>query len=79
MQQERERTKPGPRSIRVFVNEQERMMRVEDLVKASVEYFDSETKEDLGSDYFRTQHAVRSAAARCVKHGVEIHVRKLAE
>ena len=75
----REGTKSTLRRIRVFVHGQERIMRVEDLVRASVEYFDQETKEDLGSDYFRTQHAVRSAAARCVKHGVEIHVRKLAD
>jgi len=65
-------------SIRVFINGQERTMRVNDLVKASVQYFHAETKEDLGSDYFRTHAAVRSAASRCLKYGVEIHVRKLA-
>ena len=64
--------------IRVFINGQERTMRVDDLVKASVQYFHAETKEDLGSDYFRTHAAVRSAASRCLKSGVEIHVRKLA-
>jgi curved DNA-binding protein CbpA len=64
--------------IRVFINGQERTMRVDDLVKASVQYFNAETKEDLGSDYFRTHAAVRSAASRCLKYGVEIHVRKLA-
>jgi len=62
----------------VFINGQERTMRVDDLVKASVQYFHAETKEDLGSDYFRTHAAVRSAASRCLKSGVEIHVRKLA-
>jgi curved DNA-binding protein CbpA len=65
-------------SVKVFINGHERLMRVEDLVKASVEYFDQETKEDLGSDYFRTHAAVRAAASRCIKHGVEIHIRKLA-
>ena len=72
------RTKAARSRIRVFINGQERIMSVGDLVKASVEYFDAETKEDLGSDYFRTHAAVRSAASRCLKKGVEIHVRKLA-
>ena len=75
---DRERAKATRNSIRVFINGQERTMRVDDLVKASVQYFHAETKEDLGSDYFRTHAAVRSAASRCLKSGVEIHVRKLA-
>ena len=75
---DRERAKSARSSIRVFMNGQERMLSVDDLVKASVEYFDQETKEDIGSDYFRTHAAVRAAAARCLKHGVEIHIRKLA-
>jgi hypothetical protein len=53
-------------------------LKVEDLVKASVQYFDQETKEDMGFDYFRTHASVRAAASRCLKSGVEIHVRKLA-
>ena len=73
-----ERAEPTRNSIRVFINGQERTMRVDELVKASVQYFHAETKEDLGSDYFRTHAAVRSAASRCLKSGVEIHVRKLA-
>jgi len=72
-----ERTRSTRSGVRVFINGQERMLSVDDLVKASVEYFDQETKEDIGSDYFRTHAAVRAAAARCLKHGVEIHVRKL--
>lgn len=78
-QADRKQAQAAEGNISVFINGQEQTMRVEDLVKASVEYFDAETKEDLGSDYFRTRNAVRSAASRCAKHGVEIHVRKLAE
>jgi curved DNA-binding protein CbpA len=73
-----ERAKAARSRIRVFINGQERVIRVDDLVKASVQYFDEETKEDMGFDYFRTHAAVRSAASRCLKCGVEIHVRKLA-
>jgi curved DNA-binding protein CbpA len=73
-----ERAKAGRGSIKVFVNGQEHMLKVEDLVKASVQYFDQETKEDMGFDYFRTHASVRAAASRCLKSGVEIHVRKLA-
>jgi curved DNA-binding protein CbpA len=73
-----ERAKAARSRIRVFINGQERIIRVDDLVKASVQYFDEETKEDMGFDYFRTHAAVRSAASRCLKCGVEIHVRKLA-
>jgi curved DNA-binding protein CbpA len=65
-------------NVKVFLDGQERIMKVDDLVKASVQYFDQQTKEDLGSDYFRTHAAVRAAASRCLKYGVEIHVRKLA-
>jgi len=64
--------------ISVFINGQERILSVDDLVKASVQYFDGETKEDMGFDYLRTHAAVRAAASRCLKSGVEIHVRKLA-
>ena len=73
-----ERAKAARSSIRVFINGQERIMKVDDLVKASVQYFNEGTKEDMGFDYFRTHAAVRAAASRCLKCGVEIHVRKLA-
>ena len=73
-----ERAKAAIRSIRVFIDGQERTLRVDELVKARVQYFDKETKEDMGFDYFRTHAAVRAAAARCLKSGVEIHVRQLA-
>ena len=72
-----ERAKVAIRNIKVFINGQERTMSVDELVKASVQYFDEETKEDRGADYFRTHAAVRAAASRCLKSGVEIHVRKL--
>ena len=64
--------------IRVFINGRERLLSVGELVKATVQYFDKETKEDMGFDYFRTHAAVRAAASRCLKCGVEIHVRQLA-
>ena len=65
-------------SIRVFLNGRERILSVGELVKATVQYFDEETKEDMGFDTFRTHAAVRAAASRCLKCGVEIHVRQLA-
>ena len=71
------RAKASHSSIKVFINGQQHMMRVGELVKAGVQYFDQETKEDLGFDYFRTHAAVRAAASHCLKHNVEIHVRKL--
>ena len=60
------------------MNGQECILSVGDLVKANVQYLNGETKEDMGFDYLRTHAAVRSAASRCLKCGVEIHVRKLA-
>jgi curved DNA-binding protein CbpA len=75
---ERERAEAAHNSIRVFINGQERILSVDDLVKASVQYFNGETKEDMGFDYFRTHAAVRAAASRCLKCDVEIHVRQLA-
>jgi len=65
-------------NLRVFINGQECLLSVGKLVKATVQYFDEETKEDMGFDYFRTHAAVRAAASRCLKRGVEIHVRQLA-
>jgi DnaJ-class molecular chaperone with C-terminal Zn finger domain len=73
-----ERATAGRSGVSVFINGQERILSVDDLVKASVQYFDGETKEDMGFDYLRTHAAVRAAASRCLKCGVEIHVRKLA-
>jgi len=64
--------------ISVFMNGQERMLSVGELVKATVQYINGETKENMGFDTFRTHAAVRAAASRCLKHGVEIHVRQLA-
>jgi len=81
LQKERADTKraaAAPGRLRVFMNGQERMLSVSELVKATVQYFDGETKEDMGVDYFRTHAAVRAAASRCLKCGVEIHVRQLA-
>jgi curved DNA-binding protein CbpA len=75
---ERKRAEAARNSISVFMNGQQRILSVDDLVKASVQYFNGETKEDMGFDYFRTHAAVRAAAARCLKCGVEIHVRELA-
>jgi len=65
-------------SIRVFIDGQERLLSVGELVKATVQYVDGETKEDLGIDTLRTHAAVRAAASRCLKSGVEIHVRQFA-
>lgn len=65
-------------SLRVFIDGQERLLSVGELVKATVQYFDEETKEDMGFDYFRTHAAVRAAASRCLRYGIEIHVRQLA-
>jgi curved DNA-binding protein CbpA len=63
-------------SIRVFIDGQERMLRVGELVKATVQYVDGATKEEMGFDILRTHAAVRAAASRCQKYGVEIHVRQ---
>jgi hypothetical protein len=62
----------------VFINGQERILRVSELVKATVQYVDGATKEELGFDTFRTHAAVRAAASRCLKYGVEIHICQLA-
>jgi curved DNA-binding protein CbpA len=81
LQKERADTKraaAAPARLRVFMNGQERMLSVGELVKATVQYLDGETKEDMGVDYFRTHAAVRAPASRCLKCGVEIHVRQLA-
>src|SRR4030095_2050641 len=43
-----ERATAAHSGIRVFINGQERILSVDDLVKASVQYFDGETKEDMG-------------------------------
>jgi curved DNA-binding protein CbpA len=75
---ERERAEAARNRIGVFINGQKRILSVDDLVKASVQYFNRETKEEMGFDYFRTHAAVRAAASRCLKCGVEIHVRELA-
>jgi hypothetical protein len=72
---DRERAAVGS-SIRVFIDGQERMLRVGELVKATVQYVDGATKEEMGFDTFRTHAAVRAAASRCLKYGVEIHVRQ---
>ena len=74
---ERKRAAATLTSIRVFMNGQERILSVSELVRATVQYFDGETKEDMGFDTFRTHAAVRAAASRCLKCGVEIHVRQL--
>jgi len=63
-------------SIRVFMNGQECILSVGELVKATVQYVDTETKEDMGFDTLRTHAAVRGAASRCLKCGVEIHIRQ---
>ena len=73
-----ESAKAARSGITVFINGQERNLSVDDLVKASVQYLDGETKEDMGFDYLRTHAAVRAAASRCLKCGVEIHIRRLA-
>jgi curved DNA-binding protein CbpA len=64
-------------NIRVFVDGQERILRVGELVKATVQYVDGATKEEMGFDTLRTHAAVRAAASRCLKYGVEIHIRQL--
>jgi hypothetical protein len=72
---DRERAAVGS-SIRVFIDGQERILRVGELVKATVQYVDGATKEEMGFDTLRTHAAVRAAASRCLKYGVEIHVRR---
>ena len=73
-----ERATAARSGISVFINGQECILSVGDLVKASVQYVNGETKEEMGVDYLRTHASVRAAASRCLKSGVEIHVRKLA-